>query len=154
MGVNTPHSLIRAVVSDLMKSPVLLAKRKMGREFLQPYLVRVLNEVGLEADAEDSLGFLQRGLHVWRNKATREIEPTTSRRLIDVVVRSRGNVVALMETESDLNHLRETGVSKRGEGYDVYSIAMQSNGAFFDSYRSLERMASAAFYHARITELE
>ena len=56
------------------------------------------------------------------------------------------DLVALIETESDLNDLRVDGVTKRNGHYDVASIAKTKDGTHFNSYNSLERMASAAFY--------
>ena len=62
------------------------------------------------------------------------------------MVRRNEEVVALIETESDLNDLREQGVSGRSGHYDVFSIAGRSDGTWFHSCKSLERMASAAWY--------
>lgn len=54
--------------------------------------------------------------------------------------------VALIEVESDLDDLQESGVSGRSGHYDVSSIAVSTQGQHFNSYKSLERMAAAAFY--------
>jgi hypothetical protein len=68
-----------------------------------------------------------------------------------IVINSLNEAGLEADPESDLNHLRANGISKSGDGYDVFSIAKQWNGDFFDSYRSLERMASAAFFYAVVT---
>jgi len=119
---------------------------KTGRRVLQPAIGNALSDAGYEIDFEDSLGFLASGLPVWRSKDTGAIEPTATRRKIDIVVYTKGRAVALIETESDLNDLRSTGVSSRSGHYDVFSIARSADGGFFHSYKSLERMAGAAFY--------
>jgi len=68
------------------------------------------------------------------------------RRRVDFVVYKNGELVALIETESDLNYLRIDGITKRNGHYDVASIAKSNDGTYFNSYNSIERMASAAFY--------
>ena len=62
------------------------------------------------------------------------------------MIRKQGSVVCLIETESDLNDLREQGVSGRSGHYDVLSVARRDDGTWFHSYKSLERMAAAAWY--------
>jgi len=74
------------------------------------------------------------------------VVPTKRRRRIDVVVYKSSDLVALIETESDLNDLRIDGITKRNGHYDVASIAKSKDGTYFNSYNSIERMASAAFY--------
>jgi hypothetical protein len=68
------------------------------------------------------------------------------RRKIDIVVRAGQQPIALIEIESDLNDLKKSGVTNRNGHYDVFSIAKSADGAYFDSYKPLERMAAAAFY--------
>lgn len=120
---------------------------KIGKSLLQPLLCDRLTALGLEVDAEDEKGFLAAGKPVWRSKRDNCIEATLGRRRIDIVVRDAGRIIALIETESDLNDLRETGVSGRSGHYDVFSIARNSSGHWFHSYKSLERMAAALWYH-------
>jgi hypothetical protein len=68
--------------------------------------------------------------------------------MIDLVVYSPSGIpLALIETESDLDDLRLEGTSKRRGHYDVHSIASSEVGGPFSSYKSLERMAAAAYYH-------
>lgn len=88
-----------------------------------------------------------RGAHILfaRLGAGEEI-PTRARRIIDLVVYRSGSPVALIEAESDLNDLVNSGTTRRNGHYDVASIGRSANGANFNSYKSLERMASAAFY--------
>jgi hypothetical protein len=107
---------------------------------------------GLDVDFEDSQGFLRAGESVWRDKHSGRVAATHGRRRIDLVLRDGGRVIALVETESDLNDLRESGASNRSGNYDVYSIARNAAGAWFDSYKSLERMGAAAFYAAGGTQ--
>jgi hypothetical protein len=119
---------------------------KTGKRQLQPTLAVALREAGFTADEEDQRQFLKSGMPVWRSKDNQTIEPTTGRRRVDIVVYRESTPIALIETESDLNDLRRTGVSKRNTHYDVWSIARTADGAYFDSYNSLERMAAATFY--------
>lgn len=118
---------------------------KIGRRLLQPRISEVLKSKGFDVDVEDTRGFLSAGLAVWRDKENGQIAETPGRRRIDLVVRRDDKVVALVEAESDLNDLRETGVSRRSGHYDVFSIARGAEGNWFDSYKSLERMATATF---------
>jgi len=118
---------------------------KIGQRILQPRIAHVLTSRGFDVDVEDIRGFVPSGLPAWRDKQSGEIVETSGRRRIDLVVRLDNRVVALVETESDLNDLRESGVSKRSGHYDVFSIARDEEGGWFHSYKSLERMATAAF---------
>jgi len=120
---------------------------KIGKKILQPLLCERLTALGLDVDAEDERGFLAAGKPVWRSKEDRCIEATLGRRRIDIVVRDGGKILALIETESDLNDLRGSGISRRSGHYDVFSIARDSAGQWFHSYKSLERMAAALWYH-------
>jgi len=119
---------------------------KCGESLLKPAVKDALSRSGFEVDAEDTGIFLAAGASVWRDKESGEVVPTARRRRVDLVVRNGEQVVALIETESDLNDLREQGVSSRSGHYDVYSIARNGAGKWFDSYKSLERMAAAAYY--------
>jgi len=106
-----------------------------------------LTSEGFRVDYQDRSGFLGYGLPVWRDKNSGEVELTNGRRRIDIVVYDNDNrSVALVETESDLNDLKRSGVTNRNGHYDVFSIARDSTGEHFHSYKSLERMAAAAFY--------
>lgn len=122
------------------------AAGKIGKSVLQPLLHERLIQLGLDVDKEDTKGFLTAGQSVWRSKDDQAIEPTAGRRRIDLVVRDSGKVFALIETESDLDDIREVGVSRRNGHYDVFSIARNSSGHWFHSYKSLERMAAALGY--------
>jgi hypothetical protein len=119
---------------------------KVGKRLLQPKIAQVLTAAGYDVDVEDTRGFFPPSLPAWRDKQSFEVVVTTGRRRIDLVVRRNEKVVALIETESDLNDLREHGVSGRSGHYDVFSIAGRADGTWFHSYKSLERMASAAWY--------
>lgn len=90
---------------------------------------------------------------VWRSRDNDSVEATPGRRRIDLVVYDDARPVALVETESDLNDLRIGGTSRRSGHYDVFSIARSAHGRPFDSYKSLERMAAAAFYWYRAQQL-
>jgi hypothetical protein len=118
---------------------------KMGKKVLQPSLAMALREAGFRADEEDQACILQNGMPVWRNKEDSTIEPTALRRRVDIVVYRDNVLVAMIETESDLNDLRPSGITHRNGHYDVWSIGRAGNGEYFDSYKSLERMAAAAF---------
>lgn len=119
---------------------------KCGRKLLQPLIAEELNRAGFDADIEDKRGLLGAALPVWRDKRTEQIEVTRGRRKIDIVVYRDAKPIALIETESDLDDLRQVGVTRRNGHYDVFSIARSATGAYFHSYKSLERMAAAAFY--------
>jgi hypothetical protein len=127
---------------------------KIGQRVLQPHIARTLTAYGFNVDIEDQAGFLPPGLAVWRDKHSCEVVETTGRRRIDLVIRKADKVLALIETESDLNDLREEGVSNRDGHYDVFSIARCASGMWFDSYKSLERMAAAAWYSAGRTRAD
>jgi hypothetical protein len=119
---------------------------KTGQKTLQPMIAKAINNGGYCADMEDKGIFLPAQMPVWRSKDDGKIETTKARRKIDIVVRRDGNTVALVETESDLNDLKLNGITKRNGHYDVLSIARAANGKHFNSYKSLERMAAAAYY--------
>jgi hypothetical protein len=104
------------------------------------------------ADTEDSQQFLLRGMPVWRSKDTQQIEVTAARRRIDIVVYAIERPIALVEIESDLGDLRLSGVTRRNGHYDVFSIGGDSEGQWFHSYKSLERMAAAAQYHSMFSQ--
>lgn len=123
-----------------------IAEGKIGQRVLQPLIAQVLTSAGYDVDVEDTRGLFPFGLPAWRDKQSNEVVVTTGRRRIDLVVRKQGNVVALIEAESDLNDLREHGVSGRSGHYDVLSVARGADGKWFNSYKSLERMAAAAWY--------
>jgi hypothetical protein len=136
------EEIIRSGTKDLIVSG------KIGQRLIQPRIAKILEDSGFEVDLEDSQSFLPAGTPAWRDKSTREVVETKTRLKIDLVVRLDGAVVAMVEVESDLNDLRETGVTKRSGHYDVFSISRNSGGHWFHSYKSLERMASAASHAA------
>lgn len=118
---------------------------KMGSTVLQPMLAEALSAAGYIVDVEDSREVLRSKISVWRSKDTGEVVPTAARRRVDLVIYAGTELAALIEVESDLNDLRLTGVTKRNGHYDVASISKDRDGEYFDSYNSLERMATAAF---------
>lgn len=120
---------------------------KVGKKVLQPMIASAIDRAGYQADTEDKEVFLREKLPVWRSKDhNQKVEITKTRRKIDIVVRQSGQPVALIETESDLNDLRLSGITKRNGHYDVLSIARSADGEYFNSYKSLERMAAALYY--------
>lgn len=137
------NSIIQLIRRGTANIPV---QGKVGQRLLQPTIAQVLTAAGYDVDVEDTRGFFPPGLPAWRDKQSFEIVATPGRRRIDLVVRRNEEVVALIETESDLNDLREHGVSGRSGHYDVFSIAGRAGGTWFNSYKSLERMASAVWY--------
>jgi hypothetical protein len=127
---------------------------KCGQKILQPTIASALRAEGYIADKEDKNALLPARLPVWRSKNTGLIEETRGRRLIDIVVYQEGRLVALIETESDLNDLLRTGISKRSGHYDVNSIARDKAGNFFNSdvppvlsSRAACRKCPAAVFH-------
>ena len=141
---------MRIEIKDVIQSAIrpLRIVGKEGRSKLQPTIAAALVEAGFEADKEDRKEFLASRMPVWRCKDNLAIKKTSKRRLIDIVVYKGQEVVGVIETEADLDDLREDGVSTRNGHYDVFSIARSSTGKFFDSYKSLERMAAAAYFHS------
>lgn len=120
---------------------------KTGKSHLESAVAHALRNLRLEVDPQDGKQFLRGGMPAWRSKETRTVESTAARRLIDVVAYDAARPVALVEVESDLDDLRsDGGITRRSGHYDVFSISRRADGAFFDSYKSLERMATAAFY--------
>ena len=117
-----------------------------GNKLLHPVVADALRAAGYEADKEDTKRLLGAGLPVWRSKDSGEVERTQGRRRVDIVVYKQGRLVALIEIESSLDDLCQLGVSRRNGHYDVSSIARCASAIFFNSYKSLERMAATAFY--------
>lgn len=138
--------LLSIVKTSVRNVPI---KGKCGQNRLHELVATALRQNGFVADKEDSREFLRKALPVWRSKDDCKVEPTRRRRHIDIVVYSDDNPVGLIEIESDLDDLKEAGVTKRRGHYDVFSISRSGSGSFYNSYKSLERMAAAAFYWAR-----
>src|SRR5471032_903754 len=92
---------------------------------LKPAIAEALEKLGFEVDIEDRKKFLKAGMYVWREKVEQKkwidwrVVPTAARRKIDLVVYQRGTAAALIETESDLNDLVNSGVKRRNGHYDV-----------------------------------
>jgi len=135
-------------IGEIIRTALLPLKisGKSGQKILQPVIADAINNAGYEADKEDGGIFLRAAMPVWRSKNTGAIEITKTRRKIDIVVKSKGQPIALIETESDLNDLKRDGITRRNGHYDVFSIAKSGKCLHFDSYKSLERMAAAACY--------
>lgn len=143
----------RSLIRDAIKIALhtVQSSGKTADKILKPAIAQSLKAQGFGADQEDTRGMMERGLPVWRSKDSGEIESTSGRRRVDIVVYSKNgyDLIGLIETESDLDDLRPSGVVNRRSGhYDVYSIAGQENGSFFESYKSLERMAALVFYRS------
>jgi hypothetical protein len=140
---------VESAIREALRPLVIVGKT--GESLLKGRVADALNAAGLFADVEDSRQFLRDRMRAWRSRETGRVEQTSGRLRLDVVV-YRGEVpVALVETESDLNHLTREGATKQGIRYDVHSIARSRGGRFFYSYKSLERMAAAALYRHRFT---
>lgn len=135
---------IRRAICDALRP--LDVTGKIGESKLKGAVADSLRSAGFRADLEDQAQFLRSGMPVWRSKDTGLVEETRARRRIDIVVYRGDDLVGLIETESDLDDLREEGISSRSGHYDVFSIARSGSGEHFDSYKSIERMAAAAFY--------
>lgn len=143
--VGRVEKAIHYAVNEIKRSDEFHEDRKLGKSLIQPHVGNILRDSGFEVDFEDGACFFPPQIPAWRDKKTEKIVETRGRRKIDLVVRSSDTVIALVEIESDLNDLRESGVSSRSRHYDVFSIARDAEGRYFDSYKSLERMATAAF---------
>lgn len=137
------NAVLQLVRSGTASIPI---NGKVGQRLLQPRIAQVLTASGYDVDIEDTRGFFPPSLPAWRDKQSSEVVVTSGRRRIDLIVRRNEEVVALIETESDLNDLREHGVSGRSGHYDVFSIAGRADGTWFHSYKSLERIAAAVWY--------
>lgn len=118
---------------------------KMGTNLIQPKLGEALTAAGYTVDLEDSKKVLRDNIPVWRSKDSGEVVPTPRRRKVDIVVYKDDQLAALIEVESDLNDLQLPGGRKKKGRYNVFSIAKNGDGEHFNSYNSLERMATAAY---------
>jgi hypothetical protein len=138
----------KAAISDVIAAWAkdMKVDGKVGKRLLQPSLAVALRSAGYAADEEDQAQVLKPGMAVWRSKDDNSVVPTRGRRRVDIVAYKDAQLVALIETETDLNDLRESGVTRRNGHYDVFSISRNAAGNHFHSYNSLERMAAAAFY--------
>lgn len=136
---------IRAAIQQATDSTLVSGQHADGP--LKDAIASSLRQAGFEADVGDKRKFLPDRLPVWRCKNSLRVVPTKRRRIIDIVIYSGNEPVALLETESNLKDLRLTGVSTRNGHYDVYSISRRADGLFFHSYNSVERMATAILWH-------
>ena len=118
---------------------------KTGCKLIQPKLADALTDAGYTVDLEDSRKLLRNNIPVWRSKISGEVVPTLRRRKVDLVVYMDNSLAALIEVESDLNDLQLAGAKKKQGRYNVSSIAKNRSGGYFNSYNSLERMATAAY---------
>src|ERR1051326_2378707 len=75
-----------------------------------------------------------------RDKNNEQIEARRGRRKIDISAYWDTKPIAFIETESDLDDLRDVEVTRRNGHYDVFSIAKSASGAYFHSYKSLEHL--------------
>jgi hypothetical protein len=147
LEVQPAFAKIDQAIVEALKGVTVVGK--MGKRILHPKIGSAIKDAGFVVDYEDTRGFLAAGLPVWRSKDNGLIEGTSGRRLVDLVVYDLNDgVVALVEIESELGDLKAERVTKRNGHYDVFSIAQNASGFHFDSYKSLERMAAAAFYHS------
>jgi hypothetical protein len=98
----------------------------------------------------------------WRHPDT--LEPINGKgRTADIAVRDKtGNLIAVIECESDVSDIPEAGRERKKRGghsgnYYVKSLARNSHGEHYASYLSLERMAvlalSAQYPHLGGSEL-
>ncbi len=146
---NSHSSLARIAAAIKVAIDGISVAGKIGKKYLQPVVGQAIERNGFKVDYEDSEVFLGSALPVWRDKNSMKVEQTVNRRKIDIVVYdTAGCALALIETESDLDDLKQHGVSKRNGHYDVFSIARDASGKYFHSYKSLERMAAGAFYRS------
>lgn len=92
-------------------------------------------------DLHDTRGFYPTGVPPWR-LGDNSLESAT-RRFIDVVVYdSSGRLAALIESEDDIGDIALPEWLPRR--YAVRSVARDATGKYFDSYRSIERIAVGA----------
>jgi hypothetical protein len=142
------NELVRAQIRTVVNGvPRPEGKGKVGRKLHDDIAAALKEQTKFRIVKEDTTKFLQAKMPVWRDKQSNEVEPTVNQRKIDIVVYDGEVPVALIEIESDLNDLQQTGISNRSGHYDVFSISRSASGEYFDSYKSLERMAAAAIYH-------
>jgi hypothetical protein len=144
---NRGIDVIRTAVNSVCRRHSFVGK--CGESDLKPAIATSLENLGFDVDTGDKRKFLRAGMHVWRDKETGNVILTRSRRIIDLVIYKEERPVALIEVESDLNDLAHFGVKRRNGHYDVASIGCTASGEYFNSYKSLERMAAAAYYFYR-----
>lgn len=161
MPIPTGFDLEPVIKDELRKFEHLVGPRregksKQGERIKDALLQRLRAEFGIfDVQRDDPGKLLPDGAPVWRYSDTRLVVPTSRRRIIDIVVSQwipehrRAHPKALIEVESDLEDLWNP---TRGglNNYAVRSIARDGSGQFFDSYQSLERMAVAAQYAAKL----
>jgi len=126
MDTTQLKSAIDAAIRSALRG--ISVSGKAGEKVLKGATERAIVAAGLGVDVEDTRQFLRAGLPVWRSRDSGEVQPTELRRRIDLVVCESDFPIALVEIESDLGDLG------------------RNEGRFFDSYKSLERMAAAALY--------
>lgn len=134
----------RQEIEKILSSVVHIHPYTPGRKTSDTRLAAVIREAlwtaGFVVDSQDARQVLPPGIALWRDEFG-EIEPTTLRRRIDMVVYDRDAIAAFIECEEDILNVNREGKHRR---YFVQSIAQGSTGRFFSSYRSIERMAVAA----------
>jgi len=128
--------ILRSVVDQFVYTP----GQKSSEAILAPAISAAIRQAGYLVDEKDSRGILPSGVPVWRYPEG--IEQTTLRRKIDIVVYDGDTVAALIESEDDIADVRFDGKHAR---YFVQSLAMSMSGNSFSSYKSVERMAVAAY---------
>jgi len=144
MDTRKVRDQLRHIINDVPRPD---GHGKIGKQLHKDIVVALKQGTGLRIEKEDKLQFLRRQMPVWRDKNSKGVVPTIKQRKIDIIVYDIDLPVALIEVESDLDDLQQSGVSNRDGHYDVFSIARSADGTHFHSYKSIERMAAAAMYH-------
>ncbi len=141
------HQVREAIKEVLIDPKVRDAVRinpKQGKRLIQPWIAQQLKAAGYFVDLEDVNRLLPSGVPVWRDHWSGQIVPTRGRRRVDgVVYRNRGDAlpIAIVEVESELGHACS---ESKDAVYRVDSIARNNQNKPFDSYQSIERLATLA----------
>lgn len=135
----TDLALCETTIRGVVDRHVYTPGAKSSESTLTRSIASALADAGFDVDEKDRKCLIPPGVSVWRYGSW--IEPTARRREIDMVIYKDGSLVALLESEEDINDVRRDLVAAR---YFAQSIASKADGSHFHSYRSLERMAVAA----------
>jgi hypothetical protein len=137
---------IEQLIRDVVRNHVIVGN-KSSRDVLQSNICAALVKGGYQVDYEDKhYKILSSAKAVWRNR-DRKVHFHKRRPRIDLCVYQNDEVAALVEVEACLDGLprKKWAPARKGSGnYYVLSIAKDKNGEFFESYKSIERMAVAA----------
>lgn len=140
-GSPTEGARIEALLWETIRTHDASAQAKSSSTGVEPAIARALLKANYDVDPQDTRGLYPTGVPTWR--VAGDVLAAPAKRRIDIVAYDKaGFLVALIESEDDVGDVAlPTWITRR---YAVRSVARDADGHFFDSYRSIERMAVAA----------